>query len=291
MTTRPTTTQRVSVHGGHSGEFCSHARDTLEEIIQAYIERGFAWVGLTEHMPPVTDDFRYPDERDLGLDTHDIYTRFAKYNETARRLQQTYASQLEILVGFETESHPGYEAAVQKLIVEFRPDYIVGSLHHVHALPIDMTEALYQTAAQQVGGLDALYCAYFDQQYELINALKPAVVGHFDLIRLFDPDYPRRLQQPEIWPRIRRNLERIKELDLILDFNLRALSKGAAEPYISRPILLEARDLGIAVVPGDDSHGVSSVGLNIDQGIGLLQELGFDTIWRKPINPGAHHPA
>ncbi|HEX9925096.1 MAG TPA: histidinol-phosphatase [Anaerolineae bacterium] len=280
------TPQLVSVHGGHSGEFCSHAQDDLEAIVKTYIERGFTWVGLTEHMPPVTDEFRYPDEQDLGLNTQDLYTRFAKYNETARRLQRTYASRLEIFVGFETESHPGYEAAVKKLITEFQPDYIVGSLHHVHALPIDMTEALYQAAAQQVGGLDALYCAYFDQQYELINTLKPAVVGHFDLIRLFDPDYPRRLQQPEIWQRIRRNLKRIKDLDLILDFNLRALSKGAAEPYISRPILLEARDLGIAVAPGDDSHGVSSVGLNFDTGIGILQELGFDIIWRKPINRG-----
>jgi histidinol-phosphatase (PHP family) len=287
--TTPNIVGLVSVHGGHSGEFCSHARDTLEEIIQAYIERGFAWVGLTEHMPPVSAEFRYPDERDLGLDTQYLYARFAKYIETARRLQQTYASQLEIIVGFETESHPGYEAFVQKLIAEFRPDYVVGSLHHVHDLPIDMTEALYRDAAQQVGGIDALYCAYFDEQVELINALKPAVVGHFDLIRLFDPDYPRRLQQPEIWQRIRRNLERIKELDLILDFNLRALSKGAAEPYISRPILLEARDLGIAVVPGDDSHSVDSVGLHIDTGIGILQELGFDTNWRKPINPVAHH--
>jgi histidinol-phosphatase (PHP family) len=284
VTTKPEITERVSVHGGHSGEFCSHAQDTLEAIVKAYIERNFAWVGLTEHMPPVTDEFRYPDERDLGLDTQVLYTRFAKYNESARRLQRAYASQLEIFVGFETESYSGYEVFVQKLIAEFRPDYIVGSLHHVRDLPIDVNETLYRNAAQQLGGLEALYCAYFDEQYELINTLKPAVVGHFDLIRLFDPEYPRRLQQPEIWQRIRRNLERIKELDLILDFNLRALSKGAAEPYIARPILLEARDLDIAVVPGDDSHSASSVGLNFETGIGILQELGFDTHWPKPTN-------
>ena len=43
--------QKVSIHGGHSGQYCCHAEDTLEEIVLAYIEHGYTWVGLTEHMP------------------------------------------------------------------------------------------------------------------------------------------------------------------------------------------------------------------------------------------------
>ena len=43
----------VSLHGGHSGEFCSHARDTLEEMVLAYIDQGFDRVGITEHMPQI----------------------------------------------------------------------------------------------------------------------------------------------------------------------------------------------------------------------------------------------
>ena len=31
----------VSVHGGHSVEFCSHARDRLSEIVARYAELGF----------------------------------------------------------------------------------------------------------------------------------------------------------------------------------------------------------------------------------------------------------
>ena len=54
--------QKVSVHGGHSGQFCHHAKDSLEDVIKAYIDQGFAWVGITEHMAPLTDSFRYPDE-------------------------------------------------------------------------------------------------------------------------------------------------------------------------------------------------------------------------------------
>ena len=68
----------------------------------------------------------------------------------------------------------------------------------------------------------------------------------------------------------------------ILDFNVRALAKGQPEPYPSRPILLGARDRGIAAVPSDDSHGVDSVGRDTEVGVRILEELGFDTRWRVP---------
>ncbi|MCZ6839248.1 MAG: hypothetical protein O7G13_08210 [Alphaproteobacteria bacterium] len=31
----------VSVHGGHSATFCSHAEDTLEKVVERYIELNF----------------------------------------------------------------------------------------------------------------------------------------------------------------------------------------------------------------------------------------------------------
>ena len=130
--------------------------------------------------------------------------------------------------------------------------------------------------------MDNLYCRYFDQQFEMIQILKPAVVGHFDLIRIFDDDYASRMTKPAIMEKIRRNLTLIKDLDLIMDYNFRSLLKGANEPYISRPILKIARDMGIAVVPGDDSHSLQSIGINMEIGIARLQKMGFDTNWRQP---------
>jgi histidinol-phosphatase (PHP family) len=116
----------------------------------------------------------------------------------------------------------------------------------------------------------------------MLQLLRPAVVGHFDLIRIFDPDYGSRLAKPEIQQRIIRNLHLIKDLDLIMDFNLRSLLKGAEEPYISAPILRMARDLDIAVLPGDDSHGIANIHLNMDRAIAILEEYGFNTDWPRP---------
>lgn len=275
--------RRVSVHGGHSGQFCAHGRDTLEQIVMAYIEGGFAWVGLTEHMPPAAPQFLYPDEIAAGLTVATMHSRFGAYMAEARRLQSVYADRIQIFVGFETDAYSGALQHAVALRRQYKPDYVVGSLHYVDDRPIDYSFEAFQEAVTAAGDIETLYCRYFDRQYALIRHLQPEVVGHFDLIRLFDRDYPRRLALPAVQTRIRRNLELIRRLDLILDYNLAALKKGQAEPYVSTPILALARDLGIAVVPGDDAHSVDSVGLHFDRGVAMLQKAGLPTSWRKPI--------
>lgn len=272
----------VSVHGGHSGTYCSHAEDTLEKVVERYIELGFEWICLTEHMPSGNLRHLPVEEAKAGFDAASLQHRFERYFQEARRLANLHKDRIDILVGFETEAYSGYQAEVASLIARFDPDLIVGSVHHVHDVLFDGTARDYQRAVELSGGIEALYCDYFDAQLELIETFEPAVVGHFDLIRVHDTDYLERWEVPEIRDRALRNLERIKALGLILDFNVRALAKGAAEPYVSAPWLKIAIQEGIAIVPGDDSHGVGSVGVCIDDGISLLVAKGGSTNWKIP---------
>lgn len=275
--------KRVSVHGGHSGQFCLHAEDSLEDIVKAYIDRDFSWVGITEHMPPSTKELIYPEEKEAGLDVAAMHQRFGEYIKECRRLKDKYRDQVTLFVGMETETYPGYESAVEALVEEFQPEYLVGSLHHVDSIPIDYSVQEYDRAIQEVGSIDALYCRYFDLQFEMLEAIKPAVVGHFDLIRIFDKDYQQRLEKKEIRKRLVRNLDFIEKHKLILDYNLRSLLKGASEPYVSKFILDLALEREIAVVPGDDSHGISSIGLHLDKAMQNLEKMGFNTEWQTPV--------
>ncbi|MFZ0612235.1 MAG: histidinol-phosphatase [Desulfobacterales bacterium] len=276
--------KRVSVHGGHSGQFCCHATDLLEDIVRAYIKAGFEWVGLTEHIPPAEDRLRYPEEIAAGLNAHRLRVRFARYIAAARLLQQKYARPLRLFVGFETEAWSGSIAFIRELVREFEPDYIVASVHHVDDIGFDISPAGYARAVAAAGGLEAFYCRYFDVQHNVLAALRPQVVGHFDLVRIFDPSYPATIALPSVQARVRRNLELVRSLGAIMDVNVRAIAKGAAEPYPMRSILAQAVELGIPAVPGDDSHGVDTVGRHIDSAIAVLRDLGADMNWRKPAS-------
>ena len=275
--------KRVSIHGGHSGQFCLHAKNTLEDIVKAYVDQGFSWVGITEHMPPSLDEIILPEEKQTGMDLLALHQRFAEYIKECRYLQKKYSDKITLFVGMETETYPGSEQQVIALLQEFQPDYIVGSVHHIGTIPIDYSQQEYDRAVETFGGIDQLYCRYFDVQLTMLQQLKPAVVGHFDLIRIFDTEYEERLRKKEISKRIVRNLECIKNYGLILDYNLRSLLKGATEPYVSKYILEMALERGIAVVPGDDSHGVDSIGVNLDNAMKRLQDLGFNTQWQQPV--------
>jgi len=272
----------ISLHGGHSGEFCCHARDRLEEIIQAYIKKGFKRVGITEHMPPVSDRFLYPDETKQGLTALDLYQKFTLYMKEVNRLKQVYKSDIRIHVGMETETYAGYIPHVKQLIHDFTPDYIVGSVHHVDDIGFDYSREEYEKALRHCGSHEAMYLCYFDLQYEMIKALRPFVVGHFDLIRIHDADYEQRLLSPKIHEKILRNLHLIKKMGLVMDYNLRPLARGEKQPYLSHPLLKTIKKLGIPVVPGDDSHGKDQAGGHVAQAIQTLEKMGFDTHWPEP---------
>lgn len=274
--------QFVSVHGGHSGQFCNHAQDTLEKIVKKYIQFGYTWVGITEHVPPVNDSFLYPDEKEAGLSAKMLSKRFETYIEECRRLQAKYADKITLYCAMEIETYSGYDSFVPFLLEKHRPDYIVGSIHFVDDMGFDYSKSNYDKIAEAVGGYDNLYCRYFDQQFEMLKRFKPSVVGHFDLIRIYDPDYKNRFEKLEIKKRVIRNLELIKKLDLIMDFNIRALLKGADEPYITNSILNLTREMNISVVPGDDSHAIKDVHQNMEQAIALLRKAGFSLDWPKP---------
>ena len=128
----------VSVHGGHSGQFCHHAENTLEEIIQRYIGKHFPWVGITEHVPAIGDDLRYPDQIAAGLTAEMLMTRFRDYIRECHRLQRHYAAAIKIYTAIEIETYSGYEHFIPELIATFQPDYLVGSVHFVDDMGLSL---------------------------------------------------------------------------------------------------------------------------------------------------------
>lgn len=49
----------------HSGEFCAHAKGTLEEVVLTAIELGFRIYGLSEHCPRYREEDLYTEEQEV----------------------------------------------------------------------------------------------------------------------------------------------------------------------------------------------------------------------------------
>lgn len=159
-------------------------------------------------------------------------------------------------------------------------DYFVGSVHHVHEIPIDYDRAMYASARKQAGGTDErLFADYFDSQFEMLTTLKPRVVGHFDLIRLYSSDPDRDLRGMEgVWDRVVRNLRIVVEYGGLVEVNSSALRKGMREPYPGRSVVEEFKGMEGSFTLSDDSHGIAQVGLNLQRTIEYLETVGVEKL-------------
>ena len=225
-------------HHSHSGQFCAHATDTLKEVVEEAIRKRMTVFALTEHMPRESIDL-YREELELGYTSEKLSTIFDNYYYEARRLQQEYGLHIKILVGMEIDWIRGssYEW-IEALLAKYPMDLFIGSVHHVHDIPIDYDRETYENARRLSGGQDEdLFKAYFDAQYEMLQRLKPPIIGHFDLIRLKsdDPDVDL-TSLVHVWPKIERNLDFIAGYGGVVELNSAALRKGMTEPYPQKAV-------------------------------------------------------
>lgn len=276
-----------SFHGGHSGQFCRHAKGTLDEVLARAHAVGFSTFGLSEHAPRYRARDLFPDEADLQ--PADLVATFARYVEEADRQRRAWAGRMEVLVGFESEVVPeDWGPIMRQLRADARIDYVVGSVHTVGGECIDLSAERTAALAEALGGREALQRAYFDELTAMIEAFRPDVIGHLDLIRKFDGAAP--AFSPTIWPHIERALEAARAAGAALDVNASPARRGMGPVYPLPAILARAHAMGVPVTLGDDSHGPADVGVGLEAALAAVAAAGYREVHYLTRAPSADGP-
>lgn len=170
----------------------------------------------------------------------ELFRTFSEYYNTALRLRSKYQHQIHIPIGFEVDYiRESSIPLIRNLQSIYKFDFFIGSVHHVHTIPIDFDQEMYQKALSAVGGTEeSLFEAYFDAQFQMLEALRPAVVGHFDLIRLFSADPTKGLRDygAGVWERVERNVAFVVSYGGLTELNSASIRKGWDEPYPRRDV-------------------------------------------------------
>lgn len=283
-------------HHSHSGQYVQHANDTLEECVQAAKDKKFDVFCLTEHMPRSKESDLYPEEIESNTTPADLAKVFDDYVKHARQLQKDNKSNTELLVGFECESiRPECWDRAIELKKQYGLDLCVGSVHHVNGIPIDFSKGQWCEAADSCSimvddNIDpehALYKKYYETQWDMLQKLKPEVVGHFDLIRLYSTisegnkgseNYVRE-NWPDVWEQIIKNIDFIISYGGFIEVSSAPLRKGWDTPYPRPDVCRAVINRGGRLCLSDDSHGVAQVGLNYKKTLEYLESLGAEELW------------
>ncbi|KAI6041585.1 Polymerase/histidinol phosphatase-like protein [Pisolithus marmoratus] len=279
-------------HHSHSGQFCKHAKGTLEEVVLEAIKQGFRVYGLTEHVPRYSLDHLYPEEIEAGLSPVSLMKQFTDFLDEAHKLKSAYASQITLLVGLETEHITEHDLDMLSSILSEhsnRIEYIVGSVHHVHGLPIDFDRATFDDALRRfvptidadtpcASHTDQFLSAYFDAQYTLLKRFRPEIIGHLDLCRLYNPGL-RFSEYPNAYKRLERNISFATSYGALFEFNAAALRKGWDTCYPGRDVVELIHALGGRFTLSDDSHGPQGVGQKYPEMRDYLRGLRVSELW------------
>ncbi|KAJ2557767.1 hypothetical protein EV175_001146 [Coemansia sp. RSA 1933] len=260
----------------HSGQFCRHAHGQLEDVVETAIAKGMVVLGLSEHVPRSCTEDLYPEEADMT--PADLCRVFGAYVVEARRLRAKYRDQITILVGAETEliSETATPQELQALRKQYDLDYYVGSVHHIDGMPLDFDEEGYnQIVAHFNGDRGAMFRRYFDQQLVLLQTVRPEIVGHMDLVRIFHPPNTEDpLARADIRALASRNIDYAIAYGAVFEINARAWKKNLRDAYPHRDLLQEIVAKGGRLTIADDSHGAKDVAMYYDRLHRYLCEMG-----------------
>ncbi|MGQ9736928.1 MAG: histidinol-phosphatase [Armatimonadota bacterium] len=270
---------KVSLHGGHSREYCDHAYSSLQEMLESAVKAGYRTFGVTEHAPRVEPRFLYRNEIALGWDVNTLVMQFDHYARRLPSLVESFADRIELLRGFETEVVPtsSYIQLMQEYRVRYGFEYIVGSVHYVDEISIDGELEDFQWAMAAFGGSEPLAVRYYQTVAQMVQSLQPEVVAHLDLIRLHGHRFGS-VETPAIRRAAAEALEAVREAGGILEVNTAGYRKGLREPYPASWLVQMANRMGIPFCFGDDSHHVEHVGYGIERAREYLLANGVRTV-------------
>jgi histidinol-phosphatase (PHP family) len=207
-------------------------------------ERGVVQMGITEHD-------RYLDDIDL-----------AAFQEAREKSQE-----VELRLGIEIDFVPGTEEEMDRVADALPYDYVIGSVHRVGGMEVDHPDHLEVYDEYQPYDL---YEAYFENVRKAALSGRFEVIGHPDLIKIFNcrPDR-------DITPMLEETADAIAESGVVVDVNAAGLRKPVGEIYPSRRFLEMFFRRGVPIVLSSDAHAPDEVAAGYDKSLALVREVGY----------------
>lgn len=248
--------------------FCD-GRDSAAEMARAAAAQGLATLGFSGHSYVPRDGFGIAPEQ------------LPAYIAEIRRLARAYAGQLEVLCGIELDTD-----APQTELSPF--DYVIGSCHSVRdadgrAWVVDGTpENLAEAIARGFHG-DAMACvaAYYRQLTDFVLALRPTIVGHFDLITKFCEKQPLFDMESAAYRALAcAALDAVLDAGLVLEVNTGAMARSwRTAPYPADFLLERIARRGGQVTLTADAHAKEALTFGFEDAMERMRQAGLKQVW------------
>jgi len=271
------------IHVGTGKDHIKHGIDDIESVVENAVSDGIPSLAFVIHSPRLTG-YRYKQEQAVNVKFVRGHSSYFNYSRRMQELRRKYGDKIDIRYGVELDwlgSGLGLQWNRAKLFQADGADFVIGSVHFSReGIPYDGSTEETEEIIKIRGGIENLWLGYLDEMIEMVDTIhsQMQVVGHLDLPKRFTP-LPEEFLHMEnssgpVTARMMILLEKIRDYNLALDFNLSGLRQGCGA-YPDAALLKEAFALGIPVAIGTDTHSADELFQNYDRGIEYLKNAGY----------------
>ncbi len=242
---------RIDLHN-HTTR-CNHAKGSMESYIKRAIELGIDIYGFSEHAPMDFDE-------QYRLKFHEMND----YKNDVLTLKEKYQKDIKILLGYEVDYLKGH---IDERIIKADVDYMIGSVHFLGSWGFDNPEFSDEYKSRNI---DEIWQEYFDNIETMAKMGAFDIVGHLDLIKIFN-FMPKRDIRVIATPA----LKAIKKSNMVIELNAAGLRKPCKEVYPSKSLLEVVYEFDIPITFSSDAHAIGQVGFKYNEVRELAKKIGF----------------
>ncbi len=239
--------------------FCD-GKSTVEEVVLSAIEKGFDALGFSGH--------GY-----TAFDTSYCMKDTEGYLHEVRRVAEKYKKDIEIYAGVEEDAFAPLSRGDY--------DYTIGSSHYFRVggayYPVDADPSCIKKCIDLYGG-DSVRMAedYYSAFCAYLDAYKPDVIGHFDLLTKYDEKHPVFLPNAEYRKVAAKYVLKAARCGGVFEVNTGAVARGyRTAPYPHEELLYLIQKEGARVMLSSDSHRADTIDFGFDDAKHLLRSIGF----------------
>jgi histidinol-phosphatase (PHP family) len=232
---------------------CNHAKGEISAYIEAAITAKTRYFGFSDHAPMDFDEAYRMKFEQMPL-----------YEKEILQAKADYHDRIHILLGYEVDFLPGH---MDTRVLTSKVDYLIGSVHFLDGWGFD-NPAFIET--YQHKDIDTLYRDYFAQIKALADSHLFDIVGHLDLIKVFDfrPKTDVRLLAKEA-------IAAIKKADMTIELSVAGYRKPCKEAYPSDALLQLIADADIPITFASDAHHPKQVGFKSEEIEAKARAFGY----------------
>lgn len=249
----------------HTHSIYCDGKDTMEEMVQTAIEKGFTILGFSGHGPCKVDEVAMKEEI------------LEQYRNDILAVKEKYKDQIEIFVGIE-------EDLMGRIPSKEPYDYVIGSKHFVEPQGIVKNVDYSKERATEIVELYGSFLAYAKEYYEDLKTIASMeevdIVGHIDLLTKFNEDQSFVDFENETYLGYAKDcIDVLVQANKIFEVNTGAISRGYRKtPYPHKTLLAYIHEKGGKIIWNSDCHDRNNLDCFYEESLEMIKECGFETM-------------